>query len=234
MSRRSGIIVLVAGVTLVLATAVLRHRLDPQSGGLVAAVEKHTQESVSNSVTTPQPLSANIPSEHPIATASDTKNEDNSVPAPTKAEKQKEEAIRYVWAGLIDELGLDTERATQLYNIFLDPDVVDPNAKLREELGEAGYQAYLNYLPTLPLRQEIVPFKVELAQKGIPLDRETEKSLIQIVREELPPRLAGKAVNVVDLQAQEEQARERIYKRASGMFSGEALSVFKAWGTGKG
>jgi hypothetical protein len=154
-------------------------------------------------------------------------NSEESVQAPNQA--QDKEAIRYVWGDLIDELGLDSKRANELMRIYLDTKETDREAKLHEELGEAGYQAYLDYLPTLPLRSEIVSLKAELANRNITLDRETEKTLIQIIREEQTSVQSGE---VPDSRS-DERIRERIYQRVSGVFSGESLSLFKAWGQGK-
>jgi hypothetical protein len=130
----------------------------------------------------------------------------------------------FLWGDLIEQLGLSTERARELEKIFSDPAIKDPQAKLREELGEAGYQAYLDYLPTIPLRNELVPFEVELAKRGTPMDRETEKMLLQIIREEKKPIKPGEDY---DAGRTQKQLRERIYQRASGVLSPEARALFK-------
>lgn len=238
MSRQFGIIVLVVGFAMGFATATLLFRQGaddsgPRQKGHTAFVEKHIQESEkhvqeyeSNVFSIPRTPTANNALEDTGAPVSQVKSEEG-VQAPNQA--QDKEAIRYVWGGLIDELGLDTKKANELMRLYGTTKAADRPARLREELGEAGYQAYLDYLPTLPLRNEIVPFKAELAKRNIPLDRETEKMLLQIIREERPP---GQPDDANDSRSQE-QIRQRIYQRSSGIFSGEALSLFKAWGEEK-
>lgn len=228
MSRQFGIIVLAVGFAMGFATAALLFRQGADDSRLqrkdnAAIAHNHIQGPGPDYASSPQALSADHSSEHPVASFSKTKGAEN-VQASNQASDK--EAIRYIWGDLIEELGLDTEKAKQLEQIFYDPNIKDPQAKLREELGEGGYQAYLNYLPTLPLRQEIVPFKAELAHRNIPLDRETEKMLLQIIREEQPSAQPGK----VNDNRSQSQIRERIYHRAAGIFSGESLSLFKTWG----
>lgn len=231
MSRKYGIIVLVVGFAIGFATAALLFRQGADDfgsqrkgpaafmGKRIQESEKYSQEYEPNVFSIPRTPTANNALENTGSPVSRVKSEE----APNQA--RDKEAIRYVWGDLIDELGLDTKKANELMRLCATTKGTDRAAKLREELGEAGYQAYLDYLPTLPLRSEIVPLKAELAKRNIPLDRETEKTLLQIIREERPPGQSDGN----DSQSQE-QVRQRIYSRASGIFSGDALSVFKDWG----
>jgi hypothetical protein len=235
MSRQFGIIVLVVGFAMGFAVATLLFSQGADDSGLqsrgqvasvekrIQASEKHIQEYDPNVFSMPQTPTANNAVEDTGSPVSLLKSEEKVQVSHQVADP---EAIRYIWGDLIDELGLDTKKSNELMRLYATTTGADRPARLREELGEAGYQAYLDYLPTLPLRSEIVPFKAELAKRNISLDRETEKMLLQIIREEQPP---GQAADGNDSQSQE-QIRQRIYHRASGIFSGEALSLFKAWG----
>lgn len=79
-------------------------------------------------------------------------------------------------------------------------------------------------MPTLPLRQELMPFKIELAKRGMTMDRETENALLPLIREEKQPIKPGEDY---DLSRAQKQLRKLIYQCASGVLSAESLAVFK-------
>jgi hypothetical protein len=227
MSQRFLIIVLVVGFAMGFAAATLLFRQgtdesESQSRGPSISTEKRTH----------YPESQYASQSHPYGSSANSDNEDSSTPVSGQKSEERvqtasqAESIGLIpgqWGDLVDKLGLDYNKANELMKIYINITGPDREARLREALGDAGYQAYLDYLPTLPARGVVASFKNELASRDIPLPRETEQKLLEIVCEELPV----KPSEWDNENRSEHQARERIYQRASGVLSGEALALLK-------